>query len=310
MVRVKQMRINENDVTIHTNGTLRDFRWTPENVAELKRKVSMWTLGHEDGNVTIYSKDKDIETLITDCAAGIFTATGKAKDLTNRHIALCPSHGIYFNAERNEWIWQRATLWTTVEDLYSQEYVRHIRKMLENAGATIYSPRADLDQVEVGASGMPRWAEGARYWLKSKRVNSAIWNLYEDNEYKDDIKCRGLWVNSLKAPIDLCLAFHTDGLDSGNDSTIVGTLVIYTAKDDDGHTTLRDGRDREHALRRPGAYGATLPTGYRHRSPAICSTGLPIGQDDNYEKPITAKAACRKFRALFWSCSVIRIWRT
>ena len=249
MVRVKQMRISDNDVTIYTNGTLHDFRWTPENVAELKRKVSMWTLDNEDGNVVIYTKDTDIETLITDCAAGIFTPTGKAKDLTNRHIALCPSHGIYYNAERKEWIWQRATLWTTVEDLYSQEYVRHIRKMLENAGATIYSPRADLDQVEVGPSGMPKWAEGARYWLKSKRVSSSIWNLYEDNDYKDDIKCRGLWVNSLKAPIDLCLAFHTDGLDSGNDSTIVGTLVIYTAKDDDGHKTLRDGRDREQTNR-------------------------------------------------------------
>ena len=244
-VRVKQIRISNDDVIIHTNGTLRDFRWTPANVAELKRKVSVWTLGHEKGEVTIYSKDTEIETLITDCAAGKHTGIGKAKDLTNRHIALCPSHGLYFNRDRNEWIWQRATLWTTVEDLYSQEYVRLIRKMLENAGATIYSPRAEVDQTNLGKSGMPLWTEGARYWLKKKGVSSDIWNLYDGNEYKDDMKCRGLWVNSLNAPIDLCLALHTDGMDSGNDSTIVGTLVIYTARDDDGHTTLRDGRSRE-----------------------------------------------------------------
>ena len=244
-VRVKQMRVSGNNVTLHTNGTLRDFRWTPANVAELKRKVSLWTLGHENGEVTILSKNTNIETLITDCAAGRYTASGKAKDLTNRHIAIYPSHGLYFNRDRNEWIWQRATLWTTVEDLYSQEYVRHIRTMLENAGATTYSTRAGLEQTELGVSGLPQWAEGARYWLQSNHVDQSLWDLYDGNEYKDDMKCRGLWINSLDAPIDLCVALHTDGLDSGDDSTIVGTLAIYTARDDDGHTTLRDGRDRE-----------------------------------------------------------------
>ena len=59
------------------------------------------------------------------------------------------------------------------------------------------------------------------------------------------MKCRAMWINALDQPVDLCVALHTDGLDSGDDSTIVGTLVIYTAKDDDGHTTLRDGRDRD-----------------------------------------------------------------
>ena len=246
------MRVNGNKVTLHTNLTLRDYRWTPENIADIKHKVSLWTLGHENGKVTIYSGRTDIETLITDCARQeAKRATVKCQktsgrcDLTDRHIALYPSHGLYFNRDRNEWIWQRATLWTTVEDLYSQEYVRLIKQMLENAGATVIMPRAGLDNTQTGESGMPRWAEGARYWLKANEADSALWDLYKGDEYKDDMKCRALWLNAQTDPIDLCLALHTDGLDSGDDSTIVGTLAIYTAHDDDGRTALRDGQDRE-----------------------------------------------------------------
>jgi len=250
-VRVKNMRINGNNVTLMTNATLKDVRWTPEKITDIKRRVSRWTLGHEQGNVTIYSAKADIESLVTQCAKVQITnakcqvSNGKYCDLTERNIALWPSHGLYYNRDREQWIWQRATLWTTVEDLYSQEYVRLIQRMLENAGATVLMPRAGIEQQELGVSGMPQWVEGARYWLIQQGADSALWNLYEGNEYKDDMKCRAMWVNALDTTIDLCLALHTDGLDSGDDSTIVGTLAIYTAKDDENRTTLRDGRDRE-----------------------------------------------------------------
>ena len=247
-VKVKNLRVNRNNITVTTNTVLKDVRWTPEKVAEVKRNVSRWVLGNENGKVTLYAGKTNIEDLVTNCAKGIMPA-GKQKDLTEKNIALYPSHGLYFNRDRKEWIWQRATLWTTVEDLYSQEYVRLIRKMLENAGATIYSPRADLEQDDLGISGMPQWTEGARYWLISQGADTTIWDLYEGDEYKDDMKCRAMWINSLEVPLDLCLAFHTDGMDSGDDSTIVGTLVIYTAKDDEGETVLRDGRDRERVNR-------------------------------------------------------------
>jgi len=244
-VRVKNLRVNGNNVTVKTNTTLRDVRWTQENVAQLKRKVSRWVLGHEKGKVTIQAGRTNIEELVTECAKNPGNGLYKQADLTDRQIVLYPSHGLYFNHKRDEWIWQRATLWTTVEDLYSHEYVRLITRMLENAGATVLSPRAGLEQQQPGLSGMPQWTEGARYWLSSQKTDSTLWNLYEGDEYKDDMKCRAMWVNSLPGTTDLCLALHTDGLDSGNDSTIIGTLAIYTAKDDEGNTRLRDGRDRE-----------------------------------------------------------------
>ena len=271
-VRVKQLRVNGNNVTVRTNATLRDVRWTPENIKDIKRKVSYWVLGHERGKVTLLTANTNIEALVTECARSQIVVgkcpTGKCTDLTDRTIALYPSHGLYFNRDRNEWIWQRATLWTTVEDLYSQEYVRLIRRMLENAGATVLSPRPGLDHPEPGVSGMPQWTEGARYWLVAQKEDSTLWNLYEGDEYKDDMKCRAMWVNAQQEPIDLCLALHTDGLDSGDDTTIVGTLAIYTAKDDDGKTRLRDGRERERVNRNMADWIQTQVTeDLRHIAP-------------------------------------------
>ena len=292
-VRVKQLRVSGKNITVRTNKTLRDVRWTPTNVADVKQHVSQWVLGHTKGNVTIIAGNTNIETLITDCARltaeGGLTAkrSNSASDLTDRQIVLYPSHGLYFNRDRNEWIWQRATLWTTVEDLYSQEYVRLIKRMLENAGATVLMPRADLDQAQLGASGMPQWTEGARAWLVSQGADSTLWDLYEGDEYKEDMKCRAMWVNSLENAPDLCLAFHTDGLDSGDDSTIVGTLVIYTAHDDEGNTTLRNGRDRERVNRNLADWIQTQVTeDIRHIAPEwtrrqlkeanYCETRVPV----------------------------------
>ncbi len=286
-VRVKNMRVDGKNVTLRTNGTLRDYRWTPEQIADVKRRVSMWVFGHEKGNITIFSNGTDIETLVTACAKGSSSAGNMQKDLTDRNIVVYPSHGMYYNRDRDEWIWQRATLWTTVEDLYSQEYVRLVKRMLENAGANVLMPRAGLDSHELGQSGMPQWVEGARYWLMNQKADSALWDLYEGNEYKDDMKCRAMWVNAQETPIDLCLAFHTDGNDSGNDSTVIGTLVIYTAKDDDGNTTLRDGRDRERTNRNFADWIQTQVTeDLRHIAPEwtrrqlkeanYCETRVPV----------------------------------
>ena len=258
VVRVKNLRVNGNKVSVYTNSPLSNVHWTPERIKDIKRHVSRWVLGHEHGSVTIYSAQTNIETLVTDCGKyGVYNLSRSSyqgsghecSDLTERNIALWPSHGLYYNNAREEWIWQRATLWTTVEDLFSQEYVRLIRAMLENAGATVYMPRAGLEHNQPGISGMPQWTEGARYWLMAQHVDSTLWDIYEGDEYKDDLKCRALWVNALDVPIDVCLAVHTDGFDSENDSTIIGTLCIYTSADDDSNTRLRDGRDRAHVNR-------------------------------------------------------------
>ncbi len=64
------------------------------------------------------------------------------KGLDNANIALWQSHGWYFEPKLNRWEWQRARIFETVEDLYTQSYVMpYLMPMLENAGAYVMSPR-------------------------------------------------------------------------------------------------------------------------------------------------------------------------
>ncbi|MDE7033103.1 MAG: xanthan lyase, partial [Muribaculaceae bacterium] len=64
------------------------------------------------------------------------------KGLDNANIALWQSHGWYFEPKLNRWEWQRARIFETVEDLYTQSYViPYLIPMLENAGAYVMSPR-------------------------------------------------------------------------------------------------------------------------------------------------------------------------
>ena len=92
-------------------------------------------------------------------------------------------------------------------------------------------------------SGLPRWAEGARYWMQWAGIPDSIYSPKEyDDDYSDDYISRPMWVNYLSGgssknrrtsglgiPIDLSFALHTD---AGNepDSTYVGTLGIYYTK--------------------------------------------------------------------------------
>ena len=65
-----------------------------------------------------------------------------SKGLSQRHIALWNSHGKYYNHMDSCWTWQRAPLFTTVEDLFTSTYVLpFLLPMLEQAGANVYLPR-------------------------------------------------------------------------------------------------------------------------------------------------------------------------
>ena len=89
-------------------------------------------------------------------------------------------------------------------------------------------------------SGYPRFCEAARYWLQWAGIPDSIYSESNgQNDYTDDYKCRGIWVNylaggssvnpnekGLNIPIDLAFAFHSDAGTTFNDS-IIGTLGIY-----------------------------------------------------------------------------------
>ena len=106
-------------------------------------------------------------------------------------------------------------------------------------------------------SGMPRSAEGARYWLQWAGVSPEIFSQNElSNDYRDDFMSRGDWVEWISRgsdmnpskkpgkgiPVDLSLGFHSDAGITPNDS-IVGTLAIYTLRSE-GSEKLPGGESR------------------------------------------------------------------
>lgn len=274
-VKVKNLRVNKQTVQVYTNKTLSGLSMSPEALSTLRRTVSKWVLGHEYGSIKIYSDGYELGELITDryrprkhhytlaaqpAPTGIERNWEANHGLDGRNIALWPSHGLYYNSQLDMWHWQRARMWTIVEDLYSYEFVNTwLVPMFENAGATVFMPRPRIEEgQEIGPSGRPRWMEGARYWLEYKGLPDTIWNVNEGkDDYKDDLQCRGLWVNYLTGgsranphqpglgiQIDACLALHTDGYSAASDSDYIGTLAIYTDHNDKGKKNFPTGTTR------------------------------------------------------------------
>ena len=83
--------------------------------------------------------------------------------LSNRHFTVWASHGIYYSIADDKWMWQRAPLFATSEDLFTQTIVNpYLIPMLENAGANVFTPRerdwqkheviVDNDSLAIGYS--------------------------------------------------------------------------------------------------------------------------------------------------------------
>lgn len=110
-------------------------------------------------------------------------------------------------------------------------------------------------------SGMPRFLEGARYFLQWSGFADSVYSVsHNENDYTDDYVSRGKFVNAIAGgskslrrwgaesrhiPVDLSFAFHTDAGNALSD-TIIGTLSIYTrtCKDFGGENLYPNGDDR------------------------------------------------------------------
>lgn len=90
-------------------------------------------------------------------------------------------------------------------------------------------------------SGLPRYAEGSRYYLQFAGMDEEVYTpTVNQDDYRDDYRSRAEWVNALlggttripgssgyKVPLDMAIGIHSDAGLSMTDS-IVGTLGIYT----------------------------------------------------------------------------------
>jgi hypothetical protein len=81
----------------------------------------------ERGNPVVFNLSKNLKP-----ANGLF----------NKNVALWHSHGWYYNHKLDRWLWQRARLFQTVEDIGPISFtLPYIVPMLENAGANVFLPR-------------------------------------------------------------------------------------------------------------------------------------------------------------------------
>ncbi|MDE7437112.1 MAG: xanthan lyase [Muribaculaceae bacterium] len=121
-------------------------------------------------------------------------------------------------------------------------------------GASAPSAPASGRMPSFRTSGMPRFLEGARYWLHWAGFPENVYSPYHGNDdYKDDYTSRGHWVNylaggsrvlpnheGLNIPVDMAFALHSDAGKRADDS-FVGTLGIYFSQNGDSY---RDGTPR------------------------------------------------------------------
>lgn len=121
---------------------------------------------------------------------------------------------------------------------------RKVKALAENVKSSDNKEAATLEKPNIDyryqLSRHPRFTEGARYFLQWAGVPDSIYSPTQGvNDYNDDYRCRGYWVNylaggsdvlpnygGLKIPVDLSFAFHSDAGTTMNDD-IIGTLGIY-----------------------------------------------------------------------------------
>ena len=190
-VTVSRIRVRNSHIHVYTNATLSHISFTASEVRNIRSLVSQLVLGNNQGKVTIYSENLELGELITNLhknrpshmrytldqvpawVRNISQPYSSPNGLSGKHIAIWGSHGRYYHQTMEQWLWQRAKLWTTVEDVYTSSYTMpFLVPMLENAGAVVVQPRERdtqevedvVDEVEairrLGEEAKGKWVKG------------------------------------------------------------------------------------------------------------------------------------------------------
>ncbi|MDP4207005.1 MAG: fibronectin type III domain-containing protein, partial [Bacteroidota bacterium] len=131
------------------------------------------------------------------------------------------------------------------------KWIENQKSSNTDPGNKVIQDVPDSLKADPIVSGRPRFLEGARYYLQYAGMpDSLIYSPEKGmNDYNDDYKSRGFWVNYLTGapigptttspikglgiPIDLSFALHSDAGITPNDS-IIGTLSIFSSEADSG----------------------------------------------------------------------------
>ena len=215
-VKVSNIRVKNQFVTLYTNKALSVVSLSESEVRDLRLLVSQLVLGNTQGKVTIYTDGYEIGELVTSlyrhrAKTARYTLPATTQWVTNtsrpytakqgldgKHIALWGSHGQYFHQPTESWRWQRAKVWTTVEDLYTSSYTMpFLVPMLENAGAVVVQPRERdtqtyeqvVDDSEATLQGQWAIGEGAGWATPTTHLLEGD-NPFTNGRYMTEVKCQ------------------------------------------------------------------------------------------------------------------------
>lgn len=182
-IKIDSILIQKKKVTLFANEALEDIPFREYNVSELYASIA--PLFPNASKIVILTRDTDIESLIPEydrkgrpnkkrlysikeskypLTRSLSTPHEIKNGLQNRHIALWQSHGLYYAQTDHRWEWQRARMFGTVEDLFTQSFVLpYLTPMLENAGATILIPRERDTQIHEIIIDNDRSTPGSEY---------------------------------------------------------------------------------------------------------------------------------------------------
>ena len=215
-VKVSNIRVRNQFVTLYTNKALSVVSLNENEVRDLRLLVSQLVLGNTQGKVTIYTDGYEIGELVTSlyrhrAKTARYTLPATTQWVTNtsrpytakqgldgKHIALWGSHGQYFHQPTESWRWQRAKVWTTVEDLYTSSYTMpFLVPMLENAGAVVVQPRERdtqtyeqvVDDSQATLKGQWAIGEGAGWATPTTHLLEGD-NPFTNGRYMTEVKCQ------------------------------------------------------------------------------------------------------------------------
>ncbi len=116
--------------------------------------------------------------------------------LTGRNLALWSSHGMYYNQQQDRWRWQRARLFSTVEDKLTLNYVLNfLLPMLENAGANVFLPHErDMQRHEVIVDNDTSWRASM-----FEDLSNGMWKKGGNSAYAPLATIEDLKTNPFKA---------------------------------------------------------------------------------------------------------------
>ncbi|MCQ2228827.1 MAG: N-acetylmuramoyl-L-alanine amidase [Bacteroidales bacterium] len=149
---------SDKNIRIRFNKTAATVLVSQDKLNAMSDSVRGWT-GLKGGNITFYAEQRPLASLLPN-KWKMATAKGNIVDrsieygepgeLAGRVYALWNSHGRYYEKNLDRWEWQRARLFTTVEDLLSSSFMLpFLAPMLENAGANVLLPRERDTQSNI-----------------------------------------------------------------------------------------------------------------------------------------------------------------